>query len=208
MKYGLKPWLMYTAFKGSFRKQVALLPEEDASRVMSKARQTYKDILSAIPEFDSDDRFIINILSAALLAAVYMNLHKKPGLAAVTQLYHNGMTNAVMRLFLKAANNYTPKAQQKLKEQATASQRKTNPYSWRFEYQPGSEINEYSAVFSTCGIKRLFDELGISEITPAMCSYDYVMADLAGSIFTREFTLAAGGPCCDCHYRKKPKSYF
>ncbi len=38
---------------------------------------------------------------------------------------------------------------------------------------------------------------------PAMCTYDYEMAELGGIVFTRKYTLAGGGPCCDCHYRKK-----
>ncbi|QNK40651.1 L-2-amino-thiazoline-4-carboxylic acid hydrolase [Caproicibacter fermentans] len=45
--------------------------------------------------------------------------------------------------------------------------------------------------------------LGISEITPVMCSYDYDMAGLGGSVFNRRHTLARGGLCRDCHYQKK-----
>ena len=78
-----------------------------------------------------------------------------------------------------------------------------NPDTWQFTYEPGPDINSYCARFTACGIKYLFETLGISQITPVMCTYDYDMAELAGSIFTREHTLASSGPCCDCHYRKK-----
>ena len=46
-------------------------------------------------------------------------------------------------------------------------------------------------------------KIGIPELTPALCSYDYDMAEITGTVFTREYTLASGGPVCDCHYRKQ-----
>ena len=36
--------------------------------------------------------------------------------------------------------------------------------------------------------------------------YDYLfdMTDAGGAaVFVREYTLASGGPCCDCGYKKK-----
>ena len=36
-----------------------------------------------------------------------------------------------------------------------------------------------------------------------MCNFDYVMTDAGGACsFVREYTLASGGPCCDCGYKK------
>lgn len=34
--------------------------------LMKRAKITYKDILRSIPDFDRDDRFLMNILSAAM----------------------------------------------------------------------------------------------------------------------------------------------
>lgn len=46
-------------------------------------------------------------------------------------------------------------------------------------------------------------ELGIAEIIPAMCALDYTMSEAGGaSGFVREYTLASGGPYCDCGYKK------
>jgi hypothetical protein len=37
-----------------------------------------------------------------------------------------------------------------------------------------------------------------------MCRLDYTMSELGGaSDFVREYTLASGGPYCDCGYRRK-----
>lgn len=177
---------------------------DDPGTLMGKAHETYRDILADIPDFDRDDRFLVNILSAAMLAAVYLNLREKPTLDAVTAYYHKAMTeNRLMRLFLRRRDPYSRKAQAELARQAEASRKRSNPYTWQFRYEAGLDQNSYSAYFNTCGILRLFHKFGISEITPAMCSYDYNMAELGGSIFTREHTLAGGGACCDCHYQKR-----
>ncbi|HWR18757.1 MAG TPA: L-2-amino-thiazoline-4-carboxylic acid hydrolase, partial [Clostridia bacterium] len=63
--------------------------------------------------------------------------------------------------------------------------------------------DSYDMLFDKCGIYNLMKDLGISEITPAMCAYDYSMAKITNTVFTREYTLASGGPVCDCHYQKK-----
>ena len=42
------------------------------------------------------------------------------------------------------------------------------------------------------------------DFVPAMCRLDYTMAEAGGtSDFVREYTLASGGPYCDCGYKKK-----
>ena len=47
-------------------------------------------------------------------------------------------------------------------------------------------------------------ELGLAHLVPAMCRLDYTMSEAGGaSEFVREYTLASGGPYCDCGYKKK-----
>ena len=47
-------------------------------------------------------------------------------------------------------------------------------------------------------------ELGLYDLVPAMCLLDYTMSKAGGvSEFVREYTLASGGPYCDCGYRRK-----
>ena len=44
-------------------------------------------------------------------------------------------------------------------------------------------------------------ELGLQDLTPALCHLDYTMAEARGSAtFVLEYTLASGGPYCDCGY--------
>ena len=89
---------------------------------------------------------------------------------------------------------------------ATAAMRSAdrNPYSWNMEYLPYPDGSGYEARFSHCGICELMRELGLFEYVPAMCRLDYAMSDAGGvTDFVREYTLASGGPYCDCGYKRK-----
>ena len=49
-------------------------------------------------------------------------------------------------------------------------------------------------------------KLGLYDLTPAMCHLDYTMGEAGGaSNFVREYTLASGGPYCDCGYQSAAK---
>ena len=62
----------------------------------------------------------------------------------------------------------------------------------------------YEARFTKCGICHLLKEEGLFEYTPAMCKLDYAMSEASQVFdFKRDFTLASGGPYCDCGYYKK-----
>ena len=81
-----------------------------------------------------------------------------------------------------------------------------NPYSWNMEFLPYPDGSGYEARFTACGICTLMRELGLYDLVPAMCRLDYTMAEAGGtSDFFREYTLASGGPYCDCGYKKKRK---
>jgi hypothetical protein len=79
-----------------------------------------------------------------------------------------------------------------------------NPYSWNMELYEYPDGSGYEARFTRCGICTLMRELGLEAQIPAMCHLDYAM-NAAGesSTFTRRYTMASGGPYCDCGYRKK-----
>lgn len=72
-----------------------------------------------------------------------------------------------------------------------------------YEYEDGSG---YEARFTTCGICALMRELGLEKLIPAMCCFDYTMSEAGGvTDFVRQYTLASGGPYCNCGYKKKVK---
>ena len=79
-----------------------------------------------------------------------------------------------------------------------------NPYSWNAEFYDYCDGSGYEMRFTKCGICALMSELGLFDLVPAMCALDYTMSEAGGaSDFVREYTLAGGGPYCDCGYKKK-----
>lgn len=203
MKYGYLPKLMWRVFAPNFKKQLNTISSENTKKVMNTAHKKYKEILADIQEFDKDDRFILNILSASMLAAVYLSLDNKPDVGALTDYYAKSMNNLIMRIHLRKSNQFTANYQDTLREDAKKSKKRINPYSWVYDFREGDDINSFTATFHTCGICYLLNSLGIPEIAPALCRYDYTMAEQTGTEFTRKYTIASGGKYCDCHYKNR-----
>ena len=195
---------MWTLFRPTFQKNLSLLGVKDGRTLMSHAKKRYEQILKDIPEYGENDVLLVNLLSAAMYAAIYLSLDKKPDIDTLADYYEQSMnTNPVMRLFLGRSDQFTQKYQERQKTLAEKSQRSDNPYTWRFSYHPGTTPDSFDAIFDRCGIWHMMQVLGIPEATPAVCRYDYGMTKLTGAEFSREQTLAEGGTVCDCHYRKR-----
>ena len=207
MKYGFLPRLMWTGCKNNFRKELTnSLKEANPSRIMKLAHKKYKEIILGVTSFDKGDRFVINILSAAMLSSILLVTEHKYSLEEVKKYYSSSMcNNPLIKIVCKKSKSYTVKGREKLKQSASRSQNNKNPYSWKFEVKDGNNINRYSAIFYSCGICYLMNNLGLSEYIPALCSFDYDMARMNNTKFTREYTLASGGPYCDCNYDHKGK---
>lgn len=190
----------------SYKKSLGIIgvPDSESVKVMENAKKRYSKILDRIPKYGKNDVLFINLLSASMLAAVYLSLDNKPDIERMKQYYAATMSGSfISRNYLKNGNFISPKFQNKLKKSGEKSQNAINPYTWRFKYIPGKTDDSYDAIFDKCGICNMMKDLGIPELTPAMCAYDYTMAEIQGYIFTRKYTLASGGPVCDCHYKRK-----
>ena len=79
-----------------------------------------------------------------------------------------------------------------------------NPYSWNMGFYEYPDDSGYEGRFTKCGICVLMKKLGLYDLTPALCRLDYTMSESGGvTDFVRQYTLASGGPYCDCGYKKK-----
>lgn len=204
MKIGILEKTMWTVFRPIFQKNTSIIGVEDSKSLMKKAKIKYYEILKDIPEYGENDVLLINLIGAAMYAAVYISLEKKPTIDQLSEYYEIAMnSNIVMKIFLKSSDYYSKKYQNSLKKSAEKSQKSSNPYTWRFKVIQGDTLESFDAIFDKCGIWHMMNQLGIPEATPALCRYDYAMAKLTNTVFTREQTLAGGGTMCDCHYRKK-----
>ena len=208
MKYAGMPAGMWLLFAGSFRKHLSSVfsyDQETARIVSAKAKPKYREIIGKLPEFEKADRFKMNIVNCAMLSAFVLSMQKKPSVEKLTDYYAKSMMTGPMRWFCRMSGKrkFSDKDIRGMKATAALKAADRNPYSWNMDFLPYSDGSGYEARFTRCGICTLMNELGLCDLIPAMCRLDYTMAEAGGACnFVREYTLASGGPYCDCGYKK------
>ena len=205
------PRAMWAMFAGSFEKQLTEVlgyNKKTAKEIRCAAKQRYKEIIAKLPEFEKGDRFKTNIAGCAMLGAFVLCMPKKPDVNSLTVYYENAQMTPLMKRFCRISGKmkYTEKDIAVMKATAALKAADRNPYSWNMDFYEYPDGSGYEGRFTKCGICTLMKELGLYELTPAMCHLDYAMSEAGGvTDFVREYTLASGGPYCDCGYKKKQR---
>ena len=209
MKYIGMPLGMWLLYKRSFRKHLQMtlgFTKQTAKAVTKNAKPKYKAIIARVPDFEKQDRFKMNLVNCALLTAFVRSMETRPTVEALTQFYGKAMMNAPTRWFcrLSGKQKFSKKDVRAMERTAALRAADRNEYSWNMDFLPYPDGSGYEARFTKCGICTLMREEGLYDLVPAMCRLDYTMSDAGGrSDFVRQYTLASGGPYCDCGYKKK-----
>ena len=84
----------------------------------------------------------------------------------------------VMKLFCRMGgkSKFTPKDIEKMQHNAAFRAGDRNPYSWNMDFYLYPDGSGYEARFFTCGICTMMKELGLYDLTPALCHLDYTMS--------------------------------
>ncbi len=202
---------MWALFAGSFRNKLTDVlgyGRPAAEEITKNAHSKYRELIGKLPDFEKRDRFQMNIVSCAMLAAFVLSMPKRPGVDELTKYYEAAMMTAPMKWFCRMSGKkkFSPKDVESMKRTAAFRAADRNPYSWNMEFLPYPDGSGYEARFSKCGICTLMKALGLFEYVPAMCHLDYTMSEAGGATeFVRQYTLASGGPYCDCGYKKKER---
>ena len=203
---------MWVLFAKSFRRQLSAVFDYDADtakEITKKAKPKYKEIIRELPEFEKEDRFQMNLVNCALIGAFILSMPKRPDVKRLTDYYAKAMMTKPMKWFCRQSgkNKYSAKDIEAMKATARLKAADRNPYSWNMEFYEYPDGSGYEARFTKCGICVLMRKLGLYDLTPALCRLDYTMSEAGGGTeFVREYTLASGGPYCDCGYKRKPGS--
>lgn len=211
MKYAGMPTGMWALLAGSFREQLTEVfsYDEDAARQIAKmAKPKYKEIIQGLPEFEKADRFKMNIVNCAMLGAFILSMPRRPEVGPLTEYYDKAMMTKPMKWFCRKSgkSKYTAKDIAGMKATAALKAADRNPYSWNMDFYEYPDGSGYEGRFTKCGICVLMKKLGLYDLTPALCHLDYTMSEAGGATdFVREYTLASGGPYCDCGYKRKSK---
>ena len=211
MKYMGMPLGMWALFAKSFRRQLtAVFGYDDAvaREIAEKAKPKYKEIIRDLPAFEKADRFEMNIVNCAMLGAFILSMSKRPKVDLLTEYYAKSMMTKPMRWFCRKSgkSKFTAKDVTGMKATAALKAADRNPYSWNMDYIEYPDGSGYEGRFTRCGICVLMKKLGLYDLTPALCRLDYTMSEAGGATdFVRQYTLASGGPYCDCGYKKKTR---
>lgn len=214
MKHMGMPMGMWTLFGKSFQTQLTAVFGYDAATakdVAKRAKPKYREIIAGLPEFEKEDRFQMNIVNAAMLGAFILNMPQRPDVDRLTDYYAKAMMTGPMRWFCRKSGKKKFTEADLAGMRATAALRAAdrNPYSWNMDLLEYPDGSGYEARFTQCGICALMKDLGLYGLMPAMCHLDYTMSEAGETAdFVREYTLASGGPYCDCGYKRKPAAQY
>ena len=177
-----------------------------AKAITKKAKPKYKAIIADLPEFEKsgplqdEHRQLRNARRVHSLHAAAPRGGQADGLLCKS---HDDSTHAVV-LPQKRKSKFTAKDIAAMKATAALKAADRNPYSWNMEFYEYPDGSGYEGRFTKCGICVLMKELGLYDLAPALCRLDYTMSEAGGvTEFVRQYTLASGGPFCDCGYKKK-----
>lgn len=209
MKYAGMPLGMWVLFAGSFQKQlIAVLGYDKATakQITKISKPKCKEIIAKLPEFEKTDRFKMNLVNCAMIGAFILSMPERPDVDILSDYYAKSMMTKPMKWFCRMSGKkkFTKKDIAGMKATAALRAADRNPYSWNMEFYEYPDGSGYEARFSKCGICVLMKELGLYDLTPALCHLDFTMSEAGGvTDFVRLYTLASGGPYCDCGYKKK-----
>ncbi len=209
MKYFGMPMGMWVLFKNSFCEQLTVVfgyGSDTANKITQKAKLKYKEIIASLPEFEKADRFKMNIVNCAMLGAFILSMPERPDVERLTVYYADAMMTKPMKWFCRKSgkSKFTNKDIDGMKKTAALKAADRNPYSWNMDFYEYPDGSGYEGRFTECGICVLMKKLGLYDLTPALCHLDYTMSEAGGAAnFVREYTIASGGPYCDCGYKRK-----
>ena len=209
MKYMGMPSAMWMLYYRSFRNHLVShlgFTSDAAAMITKQAKPKYREIIEKLPEFEKGDIFKPNIVNCSLLIAFLQSLGRRPSVEELTDFYAAAMSVTATKVLCRRGGKikFTEKDINGMKATAALKAADRNPYSWNMEFLPYADDSGYEARFSKCGICTLMKEYGYYDLVPAMCHLDYTMSEMGGAtVFVREYTLAGGGPYCDCGYKKK-----
>ena len=185
MKYAGMPMGMWVLFSGSFQKQLTAVLGYDAATaraITKKAKPQYRQIIRRLPEFEKADRFKMNIVNCAMLGAFILSMPQRPEVDRLTDYYAKSMMTKPMQWFCRKSgkSKFTAKDIAAMKATAALKAADRNPYSWNMEFYEYPDGSGYEGRFTKCGICVLMKELGLYDLTPALCHLDYTMSEAGG----------------------------
>ena len=151
MRYLGMPAGMWALFERSFRDRLTDVlgyGRTAAAGISKKAHGKYRELIGKLPDFEKGDRFQMNIVSCAMLAAHVLSMPSRPGVDELTAYYSAAMMTGPMKWFCRKSGKakFSPKDMEGMKRTAAFRAADRNPYSWNMEYLPYADGSGYITV--------------------------------------------------------------
>ncbi len=176
--------------------------------VFSDARPGFARLIPQIPSIGTGHIWQFNLDASAMTLAVSRTL-KKYGFTkgeSVQWVYHmfEAYLNHYPSILRWGYRKYyfSPFSRDRLRYEATRSQRCEHPASWVFDYLEGDGKRfDFGVDIHECAIQKFYCAQNAEEFTPCFCLLDHAMGERLGLGFFRQSTLVGGANVCDCRWK-------
>ena len=174
MRWNGMPMAIWAVFAKSFEKQLTeVLGYDRTPHVRSRktAKLKYKEIIAKLPEFEKVIRFQHEHRGCAMLGAFVLCMPRRPDTESLTVYYENAQMTPLMKWFCRRSgkSKFTPKDIAGMKATAARKQLTATPSRGTWTSSSARTAAVMRGRFTKCGICTLMQELGLYDLTPAMC---------------------------------------
>ncbi len=212
MKYNLIDRLMWSFMQGAcFDVIKKERPNWDIKAIKKEAKVRFREIVEDTPSIggymENASRRKLN--GGMVWIAIYEIAKEKYGAEMDIELYEKLCRAAIsMPMMLKMAKMMDPfsdKQQKNMIKRAEKENKIDSPFNWHTVIKQGKVDEEFTLIYTRCGLCELAKRRGHLDILPAMCRTDYIMIEAMNAILHRDKTLSNGDDCC-YYYITKPGS--
>jgi hypothetical protein len=190
------------------RQLVVAFDEEFAGRVISTARDRFKELLPTLPYIGGDENHLTaTLLDAARCLALYRAMLAEGRTAEQTgKVLHDTILSRGQQCGADATaveRLTEDQLMQRRRHRAERSQRRAYREDWVYAFVPGDGSTfDYGYNFTECAAQKLFHRHGADELLPFYCFLDFATSAVWGLGLTRSKTLANGDPLCNHRFKR------
>jgi hypothetical protein len=180
---------------------------ELSQKLVGETRARFEQQLPDLPYIGGEqNELTVNLYQASAALAFYrvMQANQKT-LEETGEILYRAMQSMMQADTLAGVMGWLANsslAQNKLRDDAATSQKRTYPEDWVFEFVSGEGQDfDFGINYLECGICKYYRSQGAEELTPYLCLMDFPVSEVMKTGLVRTTTLAKGGTCCDFRFK-------
>lgn len=184
--------------------------EEKTRELISSFRESFKELLTDMPEVRSSDQLLERQLFLAITYLAIYKIMKLEDLGVeeiwdICEESQRKMLSSIPGFVNWIARKQLFSQKEKRREMGSAleSQKKEYPDDFVFRYVDGVEGQfDYGLDMTECSMCKYFPKHQAEEFLPYICQTDHLFAQNFGYELVRTQTIAGGGDFCDFRFKQ------